>query len=348
MFYIHQTACISPQQTFKDADINQLNESAENLMKAMEPSYDGIPPGILRRMGKSVRMVVGASLSLLNTNIPIEGIIIGTANGGKEDCVKFLNQLVDYNEGLLTPINFVQSTPNATAAQIGLLTSNTGYNITHVHHGLAFEFSLMDADMMICENPMKRYLVGAVDDISDYQYVFDQKAGCFKTGLVSNKGLYESNSPGSIPGEAAVMFLVNGIENGAVAKLCAVDTLHHENEHAVKEKLLNFIDQHLPNGEKIDLFLTGENGDNRLIKYYAACESLMEDDVTTARFKHMSGEFPTAMAMGLWIGCNIFQNQSIPAHMIKKDGNKTRYQNILMYNSYKGFQHSFMLVSIPS
>ena len=93
MFYIHQTSCISAQQTFNDVDVNKLYDPSENLLKAIEPAYNGIPPGILRRMGKSVRMGVGAALSLPHDHTTIDGIIIGTANGGKEDSVKFLNQI---------------------------------------------------------------------------------------------------------------------------------------------------------------------------------------------------------------------------------------------------------------
>ena len=173
MFYIHQTSCISPQQTFHPIDINKLHESIENKMLAIEPAYDGIPPGILRRMGKAVRMGVGAAIPLLKNNPDPDGIIIGTANGGKEDCVKFMKQIIEYDEGLLTPINFVQSTPNAIAAQIGLLTKNHGYNITHLHLWLAFEYAMIDAGMMINENPAGSYLLGASDDISSYNYNFE-------------------------------------------------------------------------------------------------------------------------------------------------------------------------------
>jgi hypothetical protein len=347
MFYIHQTSCISPQQTFQDADINKLNEAAEKKLRAIEPSYDGIPPGILRRMGKAVRMGVGAAMPLVKNNPATEGIIIGTANSGNEDCVKFLKQVIEYDEGLLTPINFVQSTPNAVAAQIGLLTNNHGYNITHVQLGLAFEFAMTDADMMLHEKPLSSYLLGAVDDISSYNYYFEDKSGWYKKEDVSNRILYETNSPGSIAGEAAAMFLVNGIKTGAIAKLHAVDTLHHEEEAIIKEKLEDFIGKNLPEGEKIDLLLTGENGDDRLLKYYSSCETVVKDDVTIARFKHMSGEYPTATAMGLWLCCDILQKQSIPGHMIKRGTAKREYKNVLMYNSYKAIQHSFILVSIP-
>jgi hypothetical protein len=345
MFYIHQTSCISPQQTFRNADINKLFEPSDKKMQAIEPSYEGIPPGVLRRMGKAVRMGVGAAMLILQNNPKPDGIIIGTANGGKEDCVKFLNQIIEYDEGLLTPINFVQSTPNSIAAQIGLLTKNHGYNISHLHLGLAFEFAMTDADMMLNENPLNGYLLGAADDISTYNYYFEDKSGWYKKEDVSTKTLYETNSPGSIAGEAAVMFLVNGNETGSIAKIRAVDTLHHEDESVMKDKLQGFIGKYLPEGEKIDLLLTGENGDNRLLKYYSSCKSAIKGDVTVARFKHMSGEYPTATAMGLWLCCNILQNQYIPVHMIKNAAAKTPYKNVLIYNNYKGIQHSFILVS---
>jgi hypothetical protein len=346
MFYIHQSSCISPQQTFHDVDLNKLHEPADRKLLAIEPRYDGIPPGILRRMGKAVRMGVGAAMPLLQNNPAPDGIIIATVNGGKEDCVKFMNQIIDYNEGLLTPINFVQSTPNAVAAQIGLLTKNHGYNITHSQLGLAFEYAMIDAGMMINENALSSYLLGAADDISSFNYNFEEKSGCHKQEIVSNKDLYETNSPGYIAGEAATMFLVNGNERGAVAKVLAVDTLHTTDESIMQEKLSGFIKKHLPAGEKIDVLLTGENGDNRLLKYYSCCESLMDNDVKIARFKHLSGECPTATSMGLWLCCSILQKQNIPEHMIKKATATTGYKNVLIYNNYNSIQHSFILVSI--
>lgn len=345
MFYIHQTSCISPQRTFGDIDIDTLQDPVDKKFYAIEPSYEGIPPGVLRRMGKAVRMGVGAAMPLLKDTAAPDGIIIGTATGGKEDCIKFLDQIVKYDEGMLTPVNFVQSTPNAVAAQVSLLTKNRGYNITHLQIGLAFEFAVIDADMMLTENPGNSYLLGAVDDISINNYYFEDKGDWYKKEEVTAATLYEANSPGSLAGEAACMFLVNGTETGCIAKVQAIDTLHGSEESAVKEKLQDFISKHLPAGETIDLLLTGENGDNRLLNYYSSCESVVNDSVTIARFKHMSGEYPTATGMGLWLGCHILQHQSIPAHMVKKPGAATKYKNILIYNTYKGRQHSFMLLA---
>ena len=347
MMYIHHTSCISPQQTFANDDLNHLQLHTAKWMQAIEPAYPGIPTGVLRRMGKSVRMGVGTAMQLLQKGTAVNGIIIGTANGGKEDCVKFLNQIVEYEEGLLTPINFVQSTPNAVAAQIGLLTANHGYNITHVHAGLAFENAVTDAEMMVGENPGCSFLLGAVDDISTYNYNFEEKQGWYKKDWLQASSLYDTNTAGSIPGEAAAMFLVNDKPNGAVAKLTAAATLHHKNVGVVGATLSEFLATHLPKGETIDLLLSGDNGDNRLLPFYTICEIAMTNNTTIARFKHICGEYPTATAMGLWLSCHILQQQAIPKHMIKKQGITESYKHILIYNNYKQTQHSFMLVSVP-
>ncbi len=346
MFYIHQHSCISPQQTFLSVDLGLLHDPVDKQLRAIEPGYEAIPPGVLRRMGKAVRMGVGTALPLLQNNIVPDGIIMGTANGGKEDCVKFLNQIIDYDEGMLTPINFVQSTPNAVAAQVGLLSKNHGYNITHLHLGLAFENAMIDADMFLNESPENNYLIGAIDDISTYNYYFEDKGGWYKEAAIKSDALYDTNSPGSIAGEAAVMFRVDANKNDAIAKVVAVDTLHSRNEESVQGKLTQFIKTHLPAGEKIDLLLSGENGDNRLQSFFNIAEAAA-DGAAIARFKHMSGEYPTATAMGLWLACNIIQQQSMPSHMIKKQGSSSAYKNVLLYNTYKGIQHSFILVSLP-
>jgi len=346
MFYIHQHTCISPQQTYINTNLELLVESVDNQLKVIEPGYESIPPAVLRRMGKAVRIAVGAALSLLQ-NTTTDGIIIGTANGGMEDCFKFLNQLIRYEEGMLTPGNFVQSTANAIAAQVGLLTKNHGYNVTHVHRGLAFENAMLDAAMMTKEKPGKNYLLGAVDEISSFNYNIDYLAGWYKTENISGRDLYKTDSNGSIAGEGAAMFIVNNISTAANAYVKDVSMLHAVSEETVAAKLQYFLKENFKDDEKPDLLISGENGDNRLIKFYNTCESSIPEHTAIARFKHMSGEFATASAIALWLGCYILKEQVVPVHMIKKNSFATEIKNILIYNNHKGVQHSFILLSKP-
>ncbi len=346
MFYIHHTTCISPQQTFPAVDLELLYESVNNQLRVREPAYEGIPPGMLRRMGKAVRFGLGAALPLVQKAETLNGIIIGTANGGMEDCIKFLNQIIDYEEGLLAPGNFVQSTPNAIAGQVSMVSRNKAYNITHVHRGLSFEMAVIDAIMHLKDHPSHNYLLGAVDEISAYNFNIDFLAGWYKKEPASSLHLYKTDSPASLAGEGAAMFLVNGSSTGALAKLLGIHTLHTQDVQQVQQQLRQFADQYLPAGESINILLHGQNGDNRLNAFYDAAESIAGDLTTIARFKHMSGEYPTAVAIGCWLACQVLQQQQLPAHMIKRIAVQSGYRNILLYNNYKGVQHSFMLLSV--
>ena len=349
MFFIHDSTCISAQETFFPdkifhAGIKELNEPVGNKFNAIEPAYELIPPAALRRMGRSVRLGVGAAMPLLQKAAKApDGFIIGTCMGGMEDCVKFLNQIIEYNEGQLTPTNFVQSTPNAVAGQLGLMTKNKGYNITHVHRGHAFENAVIDAGMMIRENPGSSYLLGAIEEISDYHYNVERLDGWYKKEHYTADELYTSDSPGRIAGEGATMFIINDDPVNAKAKLSAVHVFHTDDERLVAEQLKTFLQKHLPGNEKPDLLLSGENGDNRFIHFYNLCEEVTGHDVTVARFKHLTGEHATVSAFAVWIASEIIQRNNLPGHLIKRNAVKDIHR-VLIYNNHKGVQHSFMLL----
>ncbi|MEX6688107.1 beta-ketoacyl synthase chain length factor [Danxiaibacter flavus] len=343
MLYIHEASCISPQQTFSTIDLEHVTDPVDNKLHVAEPAYGGIPKNMLRRMGKAVRIGVGASLPLLDKISSLNGFIIGTANGGMEESILFLKQIIAYDEGVLTPGSFVQSTANATAAQLSLLTGNRGYNITHVHRGLAFENAVIDAAMMVNENKGTSYLLGGIDDISNYNYKLDYMDGWYKEEEIDGQSFYSTNSAGSIAGEGAAIFLVNDHAQNALAKVKAIKTLHSADPDLIKRAFEGFIKE-----QQVDLssciFLSGENGDSRLLPFYTSCEEILGTDITIARFKHLCGEYPTASAFALWLSCQLLNRLQMPEHMIKKHGSAKQPSSILIYNNHKNAQHSFMLI----
>ncbi len=345
MPYFHQSICISPQASYPETDLTRIRPSVNNLLKVVEPDYPGIPQGVKRRMGKSVRMAVGAALPLLQKYPQPDGMIIATANGGMEDCVKFLNQIIEYNEGLLTPASFVQSTSNAAAAQIALVTKNHQYNITHVHRGLAFENALMDTVMSLNEYPERSYLLGCTDEISVYNYNIDGLAGSFRKEPVLNSDLFTTSAAGTIPGEGSFMVWMTNQREGATAALDAVRTIHTEDPAVVLEVLKEFLSENFKAGEKPDLLLTGENGDSRMLKYYNTVESAIEYDIPVARFKHLCGEYCTASSFACWLSFQILADGRIPPLVIKKNTAVKPVKRILIYNNYRGAQHAFILIS---
>lgn len=345
MLYIHQAVCISPQQTFGSVDLARPGEPRENKLVVREPVYEGIPANWLRRTGKAVRMGVGVCMPILRaTSVPVSGIIIGTANGGTEDSFRFLQQIIDYNEDTLTPGSFVQSTANAVAAQISLLDSNRGYNQTHVHRGLAFEHALLDAVLLSEEDKEAYYLLAGIDEMSSPNFMLDAMEGWHKKEPLPADGFYAPDSPGAIAGEGAAGFSVSGQRQNALAGLAGVSTLHSNDPVIVGRRLGEFLQSCLPADTAIDLFLSGENGDCRLLPFYTACETGLPAGVPIARFKHCCGEYPTASAFAVWLSCQLLSGMALPEHMIKR-GRATTFRNILIYNHYKGLQHSFMLLS---
>jgi len=133
----------------------------------------------------------------------------------------------------------------------------------------------------------------------------------------------------------------------ATAKVQVVSTLHTNDKELVKQQLFLFLQRNITEGEQIDLFLSGENGDKQTLPFYNSCEMLLDDNTSIVRYKHMTGDYATASALGLWYACQFIKSQQVPGQMFKKKTAKTNYRNILLYNNFKGLQHSFILVSEP-
>jgi hypothetical protein len=332
MLYIHQSSCISPQD-----GLDSPKRPVDNFLTVVEPRYEGIPANVLRRMSKSVRMGTGAAFPLLGFSP--DGILIGTGYGGMTDSIRFLHQIVDYDEGQLAPGTFVQSTANAIASQLGLVDHHHGYNITFVSRGLAFESALLDAAMLVREHPGSRYLVGGVDEISNHQHRFESAEGWYKKEPLAAKDFYAPDLPGSIAGEGAAIFLVDGERDDAVAAIREIVLLGGEEEEPVRAAMTALLGRHLPQGEKLDWLISGENGDCRAHKWSEMAESVA--DAGVIRYKHLCGEYPTAAAYALWLACHL--PVSPPPHLVKGPG-KGDPHHLLLYNNYQFTQHSLILL----
>jgi hypothetical protein len=343
--YIKALSCISPQPT-NDLGLFEKGvlEIRGNKCLAIEPSYaDLIPAGQIRRMGKASRIGIGAGLPLMKKYPAVNGIILGTANGGLEDAMKFLNQIEQYHEGSLTPTNFVQSTPNAVAGALSLMTGNTGYNTTHVHKGLAFETALMDAKLLFEENEAQSLLVGNVEEISDWNFNIELLEGQFKKEEVSNLTLLNSGTPGTICGEGAAMFLLESSSADAKCEIRDIDQICFPEENDVIEKILQLLKRNKMNPSDIGALMLGYNGDSRTDFWYDNVCKILFAEQGIFTFKNLCGEYPTASAFATWLSAHILQGVSIPEQSIMKTSSSD-IRNILIYNHYKGNQHGFILI----
>lgn len=342
--YITDLYAISPQKThdlsFEQGDWQVLNQY---IYTALEPSYqDLIPNAQLRRMGKAVRMGIGVSLPLLARNPKPDGIIFGTANGGLEDCIKFLNQIVEYNEGTLTPTNFVQSTPNALAGQVALLSENQGYNMTHVNGSLAFESALLDASLYFDEHAStkKTLLLGAVEEISDYNYNIDRLGNRFKDELVSNENLLESRTKGSYCGEGSAQFILSNNPENSLAHFRALKQSSNLSEDGISDFVATFLSEQNLAPSDIDCLLLGKSGDVLTDSWYDKVAYLFPE-TPLVFFKKAVGEYRTASAFASYLAVRLLNGQ---AHHLIENGATENPRTILIYNHFDAVRHSLILI----
>lgn len=340
--FIKDLYAISPQQTFdQQFEQGDFVVHTTSSMLAIEPNYLSlIPAGLLRRMGKAVRMGIGAGLPLIERNGKTDGIIIGTANGGLEDCVRFLNQIVEYEEGVLTPTNFVQSTPNALAGQLALMSENTGYNSTHVNGSLAFETTLTDAALFFeSTDEDQSLLVGAVEEISEYNYNIDRLARRYKESAVPNDQLFDTNTPGSICGEGATLFVVSSSSEGALAEIADAGQVTSTDPEKVNAAIVRFLERNKMEPEDIDLFLAGASGDNRSDHWYQELWNTHFKDAEYQTYKQYCGDYRSASAFATYLAIRWLNGERL-----EESGIKNQPKVVLIYNHFDQIRHGFILL----
>ncbi|MES2732796.1 MAG: hypothetical protein V4714_13665 [Bacteroidota bacterium] len=146
-------------------------------------------------------------------------------------------------------------------------------------------------------------------------------------------------------GEGAAMFVVNAEKEGASSQVLGIKTFHSQEEATVASQLNHFLEAYLPPGASIDLLLSGENGDNRFLHFYTTCEAQLGINLPVARYKHLTGEYPSASAVAVWLASRVIQTQTLPRQMLKSGVSPRKFQYILLYNHYQGLQHSFILLA---
>ncbi|WP_411766913.1 beta-ketoacyl synthase chain length factor [Winogradskyella sp. A3E31] len=333
--YIHSAVSISAQNTFDgELFLNTIKEHGSDKAEAIYPNYrDYISPAMLRRMATGVKMGVTAgekALQLAALENP-DAIITGTGMGCIEDTEKFLNSIINNKEEYLTPTSFIQSTHNTVGAQIALGLKCKGHNQTFVNGSSSFESALLDGQLLLSENDAKTVLVGGVDEMGkefvDYVQLMEDK---LKNGI-------------KVPfGEGASFFVLSSNERKDAIQLLDVEIMNSIPKSEIASKLSLFLMNNHLEPESIDALVLGYNGDG-FDNYYDEASTLFSN-ATQVKYKHLSGEFFTASAFGLYIATQILKHQDIPTTLIQNGGNSKKIETILLYNQFKGRDHSFILL----
>lgn len=349
--YIRATGNISPQKTFGHQPlVNEPVAYTGNRLTCIEPDYkEFIDPKQIRRMSRIIRMGVAAAMECLQEaeiKTP-DAIITGTAYGCLEDTNTFLTKMVEFNEELLTPTSFIQSTHNTIGAQISLMLQCNNYNNAFVHRGLSFESALLDGMLLLKEGEADSVLVGAIDEITNTSHTILNRFGLYKQGPVSNLDIYQTRSNGTIAGEGSAFFLLaNNASTTDYAKLEGLETFYKpDGQKEIEKNILSFLADHSININDIDLVVTGKNGDARTDKIYDQLAQGIFSNSKTINYKYLCGEYPTASAFGLWMAANIIKSGAVPAALAQSGSTGKKIRRALIYNNYLGIHHSLFLLS---
>lgn len=348
--YINGLGCISAQKTFHTVFLEEaeLNEN-DAILPLKTPVYkDFISPVAIRRMAKGVKNgIVASALALREAQLEtVDAIITGTGMGCIEDSDKFLKSILDNDEQFLTPTSFIQSTHNTVGGQIALGLQCKGYNLTYVNGSVSFESALYDAKMMIEEGEASSILVGGIDETSDYAGSLFQLAGIVKEEDKSPHSVLESTTKGVVLGEGATFFVLeNEIKENTVAEILDIEICNKLDVTEVEDRIVSFLASNDLGIIDIDAVLLGYNGDVESDLHYIKLSNITFPNTPQVYYKHLSGEFDTASAFGLWVGANIIQTQNIPDIVKLNTLDKQAYKKILLYNQRNGNDHSFTLIS---
>lgn len=348
--YINGVGCISAQKTFDTVFLEEavVNQS-QNVLPIHLPIYkDFISPVAIRRMAKGVKNgIVASAIAMKEANIEnLDAIITGTGMGCIEDSDKFLKALIDNNEEFLTPTSFIQSTHNTVGSQIALGLQCKAYNFTYVNAAVSFESALLDAKMKMEENEASTVLIGGIDEMSDYTAKLFQLAGFIKDENDAPFSILDSKTTGAVYSEGATFFILQDhITPSTYAEILDVDIINTLEIEELETKIHDFLKTNNLEIANIDAVILGFNGDVKFDEYFKNLTNKIFLNTPQVYYKHLCGEYNTASAFGLWVGSKIIKLQEIPEVLKINSLEKPAYKTILLYNQYKGMDHSFTLIS---
>ncbi len=337
--YINGIGLISPQETRDNQNfLDDIIEMKQSYFPISEPPYkEYINPRELRRMSRIIRNgIVAAKTALADTNLKNpDAILTGTGLGCATDTDKFLVNLVENKETLLTPTAFIQSTHNTLGGSIAIGLGCHNYNMTYVHRGLSFETALLDAQLMLEAKEIDNALVGGFDEMTDNHIK-----------LLHSTPMYELGK-GATSGQAAGFFVLDNTKaKESYAKLLVLKTIYNPQEtiDAVKEQVNQLINSYSLNAQNT-VIMMGYNGvQKEKVVYDQLYKQLFSNHLIT-HFKHLCGEFYTASAFAFWVAAQILQKQIIPTSLIYSGApTNSKIENVLIYNQFQEKEHSLILL----
>lgn len=348
--YINGIGCISAQRSFEKDFLNDpIQYPEENILKVVKPNYkDFISPAAVRRMSSGVKNgIVASTMAMSDAGVESAGAIItGTGMGCMQDSEKFLNNLINHDEEYLTPTSFIQSTHNTVGGQVALGLKCKAYNFTYVNTGVSFESALLDGLMKVENQEGKNILIGGIDELADHTSKLYKLIEHTKSDDEAPYDILNKRSKGSISGEGATFFVLDKEKNAnSYCELADLKFVNNLETSDLKSFATNFLKSNDLSLADIDAMILGNNGDIDFDHYYDEIEPLFSN-AEILYYKHLFGEFMTSSSVAVSLAGNILKSQKIPDALLKNKNpqSKSEIKNLLIYNQYRGKDHSLILL----
>lgn len=348
--YINGVGAISTQKTFDNSEfLHEITNYTEPGIYAINPNYkEYLSAGEARRMAKGIKMgVVASKIALTEAGLDtVDAIITGTGMGCVVESEKFVKRIIDNNEQFLTPTSFIQSTHNTVGGQIALGIQCKGYNFTYVHSSSSFESALVDARLQLMLEEASTIMIGGVDELGPHMiHVYSAIKHVKQEEIVDNLNILESKTLGAVFSEGATFMVLSNTQNeNSYAELVDVEIYNTVAQNRIEEKATAFLEENNIKIEDIDAVLLGNNGDVEYDNYYDVLTNGIFANTQQLYYKHLSGEHLTVSGFGNWLAVKLLKGHSVPAIIKLNDVASEPLKNILIYNQYRGENHTFVML----
>lgn len=344
--FIQGIGAVTAQGVWSLDFFNQATEITQAKAYAQQPSYkELIASNMIRRMSKGIKMGIFAAQQALNEADveDLDGVITGTGLGCLEDSEKFLKNILDNDEEFLTPTSFIQSTHNTVGAQIALRLGCKAYNFTYVNGAVSFESALLDSLQQLEAGDAQSVLVGGIDEISGHTFTLKQLIGEVKSDEVFET-IRESQTSGVNYGEGATFFaLRSSPTTGSYAEVVDVCIQNRLGLGELEEFVDDFLQRNKVERVAISAVVIGNSGDVGYDYYFDGFGQLFEGR-NQLYYKHFYGHSDVASAFGMATAAYVLKTQQIPEEIVWKAGKQMPLNYVLLYNQYKGRDHSLVLL----
>jgi 3-oxoacyl-[acyl-carrier-protein] synthase II len=320
------------------------------------------PPDRIKRMGRGQAMAIVAvqrALASWPAGVPtpddLTAVLVGTAWAEEGDEIVFLENLIKLGEKGAKPAFFVNSVKNALASQLALSFAFRGENQTFAHDALSFESALWQGTHLVRAGRARHAVVCGVDALVEFQEIHGHLLGWYRTDPAPLSPLAAPGS-GTIPGEGAAAFVLGapGTATSRVARLVYVKSrgpLQRMPALSARDEL-DFADQAVrESGTKLDancLVVLGANGDAGLDAVYAEVAQRLghgSGSPAVGVYRHLTGDFATASALGFEIAVRAVTTRAVPADVRLVKGQPGSIEQALLYHVSSAGYRSAIVVS---